>query len=132
MELGQVASIAVTVILTIAVQSWAFWKWLDAQFEKRDSRIEGVRREFERTVSALRQEANVKAEAMRSEVSRVDREISGLRSDFREALAKMPTRDEAAAIMRERITPIENDLRSLVLELARLGVHNPANGQRQA
>ena len=35
-------------------------------------------------------------------------------------------------MLRERVAPLESDLRSLVIELARLGVHNPTNGARQA
>ena len=131
MDLSDILSIAVTIIIALAVQSWGFWKWLDAQFEARDARIEGARRDFERTATALRSEANQRSEAMRVEVARIDREIAGLRSEFRETLARMPTREETAQLLRERISPLENDMRSLVIELARLGVHNPSNGHRQ-
>ena len=59
-------------------------------------------------------------EYSRGEIARLDRDLSGLR----EKLAVMPSRKDVDDIIRERVGPMEADLRALVIELARIGVTN--------
>lgn len=122
----------ISIVMGLAVQSWGVWKWLSGEFAKRDAAINVAVHERNQVVTAIRAESNAAREHMRTEISRIDRDISGVRAEVRERLATLPTRQEQETMLRERVAPLESDLRSLVIELARLGVHNPANGSRQA
>ena len=113
------------IVSGLAVQSWVFWRWLSAQFDQRDREMAEAIRERNTHIAALRVEASSAREQTRNDVARVDRDIANLRQEVSVKLAMIPTREAMESMLRDRVQPLESDLRSLVIELARLGVHQP-------
>lgn len=94
-------------MLTIGLQTFAFWRWLSGEFRKRD-------------------EARVKEiEQANDQVRRIDRDVSNLRTDLSVALAKLPTREVLDTMLQARVGPIDQEVRALTLELARNGLQIP-------
>ena len=115
----------VGLVVTLSIQSWAFWRWLSSQFDRRDREIDDAVRERNVMVTAIRNEASVARDAARADIARVDRDIASLRNEVSVKLAMIPTREAMESMLRDRVLPLESDLRALVIELARLGVHQP-------
>ena len=114
-----------TVLVAIIGQTIAGIRWLNSQFAERDKEHEQEVHARIAQGTAIRAEASAHREQNRVDISRLDKEIAGLRGDVALRLATMPTRDQLEDLLRDKVSPLEADLRSLVIELARLGVHNP-------
>lgn len=105
MELGDLSidpGTIATIIFGFFVQSIAFWKWLSAQFKSRDDALDVIKDMFHR------------------EITRVDREVSVLRTETRERLATVPTRDQIEELFDRKLSRMENQLDALMREFARL------------
>lgn len=122
-------SLFATIIVTAMVQAWGFYRWLATEFAKRDRELSEAVTERQRILTALRAEATVSAEKFTNEFKRVDMDIMELRGDMRERFAAMPSRQDIDQLLRDRVQPIEQDLRSLVFQLAKIGVKDP-RGER--
>lgn len=113
----------VTTIIAILSQTVAFHRWLQRQLEARDRAIAAAVSERNTMLAALRTEAATAREHARSEITRVDRDLAAMRNEFAVQLARIPTRDAMESLLMDRVRPLEADLRALVIELARIGVH---------
>lgn len=113
------------IVIGLAVQSWGFQRWLTKQFDERDDAIAAATRERNQMIDALRTQGNTAREQTRNEIARVDRDVAILRSEVRERLAVIPSRKDLDDALRDRVSPLESDLRALTIELARIGVHQP-------
>jgi hypothetical protein len=91
-------------LLTVAVQSFAFWRWLSKELKDRDDALDKA------------------VAAFNTQITRVDRDVGSLRTDLSVALAKLPTRDVIDAMLQARVGPIDAEVRQLTLELARNGL----------
>lgn len=69
-------------------------------------------------------------EMFKSELYRVDRDLSATRHELSISIAALPTRDAIEAMLVSKVAPLESDLRALVIELARNGMHPPKGGNR--
>ena len=115
----------VTVLAAIIGQTIAGIRWLNNQFAQRDEEHEKEILDRIAQGTAIRAEATAHREQHRTDLSRLDKEVAGLRGELNVRLAHMPTRDQLEALLRDKVGPIESDMRALVIELARIGVHNP-------
>lgn len=88
-----------TLVITVGIQSFTAWRWLAAQFKDRDSAIN----------------------ALKDEIHRVDREVLTLRTETRERLASVPSRDQIEELFDKKLGRMQDTLESLVKEVARLG-----------
>lgn len=113
------------IVIGLAVQSWAFQRWLVKQFDARDQAIADATRERNQMIESLRTQGSTARDQTRNEIARVDRDIAMLRSEVRERLAVIPSRKDLDDALRDRVAPLESDLRALTIELARIGVHQP-------
>lgn len=108
------------IICAMAGQSWVFLRWLNREFRTRDEALTAAVNERNRELQNVSGKVDMTREYSRGEIARLDRDLSGLR----EKLAVMPSRKDVDDIIRERVGPMEADLRALVIELARIGVTN--------
>lgn len=99
-------------LIAIGIQSFVFWRWLSSELGARDKALAAA------------------ADAFNAQVVRMDRDISTLRTDLSVALAKLPTRDVLDAMLQARVGPIDAEVRSLTLELARNGLQVPARSNQ--
>jgi hypothetical protein len=106
-------------LLTIGVQSFTFWRWLSKELEARDKALLLAGSTTNQQIDQLTDKFNAQLKLM-------DRDISNLRTDLSVALAKLPTRDMLDAMLQARVGPIDAEVRSLTLELARAGLQLPA------
>jgi Tfp pilus assembly protein PilO len=125
-----VIGLGITLLLFMFGQSFALWKLLSREFEKRDRAITAAASERNAQLMAVRQETVAANAQSRESIARVDKDIAALKNEFSVQLARIPTRAEMEQMLSNRVGPMEADLRSLVIELARLGVHNPDARQR--
>lgn len=98
----------------LATMNWRITTWVRAEIDAAD------------------QEAKRVDQRVTDEVSRMKDDIAEVRLEFSTALAKLPTRAEIDGMLAQRIAPLEhgqqamnNDVRSLTLELARAGIRVP-------
>ncbi len=108
------------IICAMAGQSWVFLRWLNREFRTRDEALTAAVHERNRELQNVSGKVDMTREYSRGEIARLDRDLSGLW----EKLAVMPSRKDVDDIIRERVGPMEADLRALVIELARIGVTN--------
>lgn len=126
-DLLQIGGYAAFLIIQGAVLTW----WLGRQLGKRD---EAIAKEAEnRNAMELRMqmETNHHREASRRDLARVELEFSKFKSEVAVRLSLLPTRDAMEAMLVQRVAPMESDLRTLVIELARLGVDVGGHARRQ-
>lgn len=109
----------VGIIIALVVQSWAFLRWLNRELESRDQSLADAVRDRVREIGAVTGKIEAVRDHHRTEIARVDRDLSALR----ERLAQMPSRKDMEDIIRDRIAPMELEVRGLVIHLARLGLH---------
>jgi uncharacterized protein (DUF1684 family) len=112
--------------VALFVQSFTFWRWQVAEFRKRDDELANSTRDRNVQFTAIRAETGAAREQSRNDIARVDKDIASMRNEFSIKLAMIPTRDAMEQMLSNRVGPMEADLRALVIELARLGVHQPA------
>lgn len=92
----------ITVIIGLLSQSFAAWKWLTAQFSSRDSSLNNIK------------------DTLNREIARVDREVMTLRTETRERLATVPSRDQIEEMLDRKLGRLETQLDSLMKEFTRL------------
>lgn len=114
------------IVVGLAVQSWAFFRWQSAQFQKRDDSLADETEERHKQVESVKERTVAIRDEMNAGLVRMDREISSTRHELFVALAALPTRESMEAMFAARVQPIESDLRALVIELARNGMSNPS------
>lgn len=126
----------ITIIITVAIQSWGFFKWQTAQFQKRDEKLDACDKDFtkaleheaserQRQIDLVRDRAAALQDMQVRESARLDREQAATRHELSMAISNLPTRDYIERMFGARFKPLEEDLRSLVLELARNGLPLP-------
>ena len=115
----------ISIIVGLAIQSWAFFKWQSAQFQKRDERLEEETEERHKQIELVKDRTVANRDILNREVARLDRENATTRHELSVALASLPTREYMEAMFASRVQPLEADLRALVIELARSGLPNP-------
>jgi hypothetical protein len=98
-------------LIGMVIQSFAFWRWLSGELQARDAALASA------------------TGAFNLQITRMDRDIGNLRTDLSVALAKLPTRDMLDAMLQARVGPIDAEVRSLTLELARNGLQLPQRQQ---
>lgn len=101
---------AVMVVGAVVAQSVGALRWLNGQFAKRDEALEEIREE----AAAARQ-------SHAEQLVRVEKDMLSLRSEFAVRLASIPSREAMEMMFRDKVGPLEQDLRALVIELARHG-----------
>lgn len=106
------------IILALVIQSWAYLRSQAKRAEEQDEAIGLVAKEFAHEVKTMTGKMDAIRDHSRTEIARLDRDMVTLR----ERLSQMPSRSDMETIIRDRITPLESDLRGLVLQLARLGL----------
>ena len=131
LSLAEWVTAAIGVIGFLAAQLWAAVRYLSSQFAKRDAASATLGAKLENLSTAVRAETQAHREQMRGEFARVDRDIAGLRSEVRERLAVMPTVKDLDNSLRDRIGPLEGDLRALTLQLAENGIRAPHRRPRE-
>jgi len=110
------------IVIGVAIQSWAFFKWQTSQFQKRDEAREAETKERHEQVDSVRDRIVALRDEVSLSLSRIDRDLSTTRHEFSVALAALPSRESMESMFAARVGPIEQDLRALVIELARNGM----------
>lgn len=113
----------VGILVTVGIQTFAAIRWITKRFEERDEAMRRMVTERDNALRGLAGKVDAVREFSREQASRVEREMQREMSGFRERLAVMPTRKDLDDTVRERLQPIEGEVRALVVELARLGLH---------
>jgi hypothetical protein len=124
-----IISIIVSFLVTIAVQSWVFFKWQTAQFQKADDKLEVETAARNIQAEALKDRIVAERDSRLRETARLDRENEKTKHELAIALASLPTRDSIEAMFVARVQPLEASLHALVIELARSGI--PSVGGRR-
>ena len=99
-----IGGIVMSMVVTMMVQSFAFWRWLSNAH------------------TDLREEIQVAKDYARGEIARIDREAALIRTDFSTQLARLPSRETIDTIISTRFGPLEKDVHALVIEMARNGL----------
>jgi hypothetical protein len=115
----------ISIVIGLAIQSFAFFKWQTAQFKQRDDMIDAETEERHRQIELVKERTVANRDMIVRESARLDRENASTRHELAIAISNLPTRDYIEAMFRERFKPLEDDMRALVLELARNGLPVP-------
>jgi hypothetical protein len=92
----------ITVLFGFLTQSFAAWKWLAGQFSSRDASLSNIK------------------DTLNREIARVDREVMTLRTETRERLATVPSRDQIEEMLDRKLGRLETQLDSLMQAFTRL------------
>jgi hypothetical protein len=101
----------IVVVCGLGVQAIFITWWLSRQLAKRDEAIstEGSKR------TTLQLE-------IQQDIARIDLELATFKATVDTRLSMLPTRDAMEVMLAQRVGPMEGYLRTLVIELARLGL----------
>lgn len=126
----------ISIVVGLAIQSFAFFRWQTAQFNQRDDRIDRETKDLNKAIDFETEERHKQFELVRErtvanrdmitrEAARLDRENDNTKHELAIAISNLPTRDYIETMFRQRFKPLEDDMRALVLELARNGLPVP-------
>lgn len=107
-----------TMIVMLSL-AFGYWKWQDSKNTEMESRVDGLERDLLNKVAVVSTLANTVKEQARADTNRLEHSLQDQRREFAVHLAAIPTRDHIDQLLKERVAPLEQDMRNLVIELAR-------------
>lgn len=113
---------AVVVAVTIIAQSFAALRWLNGQFAKRDEALAKQKENFEIALLQVREEAVEARQAASDRMTQLEKELLAMKAEVSVRMERFPTRNDLEVMLREKVAPLEQDVRALVIELARHGL----------
>lgn len=116
------------VLVTIVVAAIGIVWRVIVHINAESSKHVAANAELHKVFSASMEERNQRFENITAQFARVDKDIADVRLEFSTSLARLPSRSEIDHMLAQRMAPIEqglaamnNDVRSLTVELARTG-----------
>lgn len=93
----------ITILGVIAAQAFGLWKIIDGRFRRLEDALQSKVSERRAEMAALAAAETDRAEALNSEITRVDRDVTALRV----RVDSLPTKDQMETMLDKRVDKLE-------------------------